>query len=242
MGLFKPLVGAAQQERSSSVEPSDRLLTPANALTAARPVLAVKAAQMLLAGEKGVGAVVAVMAATDMEGSAARYIDQRWPESGLGTSTKGAKADKYADAAALLTVAGAALLAPRVSVPGKLAVGTILLQEGYKTAWAGVRAAQYARETGQLLEIPVDHEGKEAMAEKFVALESAVLTGDTDNRMLRASFGGAALAFAGIGSWRGEKVRHGYEQIFTGLLHEHNAQIAELVAPNALPQAKQQTA
>lgn len=215
MGIFRPLIGSAQQVSGESVMPSDKLVTPANAMTASRPILAIKAAKMLLDGDRGVGSVVAIMAATDMEGSVARVIDKRWPDSGLGTSTKGAKADKYADAISLITVAGAAMLAPRVSIPGKLAVGTILAQEGYKTIWAGVRAAQYARETGELLEIPVNLEGKEAMSEKFVALESAVLTGDTDSPLLRISLGIAALSFAGIGAWRGEKVRRGYEQEFS---------------------------
>lgn len=214
MGIFRPLIGSVQQSSGESIMPSDRFITPANAMTVSRPILAIKAAKMLIDGDKGVGPVVAIMAATDMEGSVARAIDNKWPASKMGTSTKGAKADKYADAMALVTVAGAAILAPRVSVPGKLAVGTILAQEGYKTIWAGVRAAQHARETGELLEIPVSLEGKEAMAEKFVALESAVLTGDTDNPFLRTSLGIAALAFAGVGSWRGEQVRRAYEQEF----------------------------
>lgn len=227
MGVFKHLVGAAQ-EKTVTVEPSDRLLTPANAMTAARPILAVKAARMLMSGEKGVWPVVGIMAATDMEGSVARAIDDRWPDSGLGTSKHGAAGDKYADAAALLTVSGAALLAPRISLPGKMAVGTILAQEGYKIIWASVRAAQYARETGKLLDLPVTMQGKEAMAEKFVGLGSAICTGDTDNPLLRASFGAAALAFAGIGSLRGEFVRQDYEQKFNRLMQEHDHQVSKL--------------
>ncbi|MCA9331933.1 hypothetical protein KC968_03270 [Candidatus Saccharibacteria bacterium] len=234
MGIFKKFVGAAQQDGQPLTPASDKLITPANAMTATRPMLAIKAAQMLINGRSGVGPVVAIMAATDMEGSVARFIDKQWPDSGLGTSTKGTKADKYADAVALLTVAGASLLAPRISKSGKLAVGTILTQEGYKTVWAGIRAAQFANETGQLLEIPVTMEGKEAMAEKFVALESAVLTGDTDNRLLRNVLGGTALAFAGIGAYRGEKVRSQYETVYQDLLSEHlPLSIAQSVIPEA---------
>lgn len=218
MGVFRPLIDKSQGERTSEVEPSSRWLTPANVLTASRPLLAAQAARMLIKGQRGSSLVVAGMAATDMEGSVARAIDKKWPESGLGTSTKGAEGDKYADALALLTVSGAALLAPKVSPLGKAAVGTVLAQEGYKTVWAAVRAAQYANKTGELLEIPTDMEGKEAMAEKFVAIEAAVMTAETDNPYARLALGSAALGFALAGSWRGEKVRQRYDEISTELM------------------------
>src|SRR5690606_6753789 len=114
------------------------------------------------------------------------------------------------------------LIAPNVSQSGKAAVGLVLAQEGYKTVWAAIRAAQYANKTGELLEIPTDIEGKEAMAEKFVAIEAAVMTSETDNPYIRLALGSTALGFAISGSWRGEKVRQRYDEITTDLLAVHS--------------------
>lgn len=214
MGIIHNLVERSQRGGAPEVEQSDRIITPANLLSASRPALALKAASMLLHGQKGAGAVVALMAATDMEGYPARKIDKKWPESGLGTSKFGTKADTYADASAMLIVAGAALLAPRVSAPGKAAVGIVLAQEGYKTGWAALRAAQYLQATGELLEIPTDIIGKVAMVKKFVAIEAAVCTGDFDNPYIRQGLGAASLGFALAGASDGESARTSYQELF----------------------------
>lgn len=226
MGIIRNLVERSQQAGKPETTPSDKLITPATMLSASRPALAIKAARMLLHGQKGAGLVVAGMAATDMEGYPARKIDQKWPESGMGTSKFGAKADIYADASALLIVAGAALLAPRVSVPGKIAVGIILAQEGYKTGWAAIRAAQYMRASGEMLDIPTETEGKIAMVKKFAAIEAAVLTGDTDNPYARGGLGAVAIGFAIDGTVQGEIARRDYQEIFETKMEDAAAKSA----------------
>lgn len=226
MGIFKPFIGGvkdAQAFQSESHE-HDKPFTVPDILTVSRPLLAVKAASMLLNSEKGVFPIVAIMGATDMEGKVARVIDKVLPNSGLGSTEHGAAWDTYADTLAILIVAGATLRAPRVTLPAKLATATILGQEGSKTAWALTRNHAYQRATGHRLKLPSSEQGKEAMAEKLSALGLAVATNDTDNPYVRASLSAAALGFAGIGSLRGERARVAYEPMIEEMLH--NAQLA----------------
>lgn len=213
MGIFASFVQKSQpKDAEAQVTPSDRLVTPANVMSAARPLLAMKAAEMLLHGKRGVLPLAVVIAATDGEGNMARFIDKKWPESGLGTSVKGAELDPIADTMAFLTIAGAALKAPRVSLLAKSAVATVLGQEGVKTAWAVTSAIKYQKQTGSSLHIPVDVAGKEATVEKFAALTAAVATSETDNVMLRTGLGALAIACAVSGALRSERVREQYQQ------------------------------
>ncbi len=197
---------------------SANVLTPATALTATRPALAAKAARMLLRGERYVTPVVAAMAASDMEGVVARFVDKRWPEWGRGTTRFGVAADKYADVAGVLLVAGAALRAPNVSRSGKLAVAGIIGQESLKVAWAVSAGVQYKQAAGQNLDLPPSALGKEAMAEKFVGVCAAVATNDTDSDILRTAFGATALAFAGNGALRGESARRDYAEQLNAMM------------------------
>lgn len=232
MGLFAPLVKKAQgSNRIPTAELSDKLFTPANGLTAARPLMAIKIANMLIKGQKGVTPMMMVMAATDGEGNVARFIDKHWPNSGLGSSSVGADADPLADTAAMLIVAGAALRAPRVSLTGKAAVGIILGQEGVKSVWALNSARIYAAATvseehphGERLHIPVNDEGKEATIEKLVALTFATATNDFENPFVRQSLGLTALGLASVGSLRGELIRSEYEEEFNNRLVDLTAQ------------------
>ena len=167
---LSPIVNRAQSMKSGpEYLPSDRILTPATGLTIARPILGAWAAERLYHGKKGVSPIVAVMAATDMEGRLARFISKHWPESGLGVSTAGADLDPLADTAAILEVAAAALVAPRVSTLGKMAVATMFGQEGFKTKWAlGANKIYKAQTNGERLTMPVSNEGKEAMAKNLL--------------------------------------------------------------------------
>ncbi len=237
MGLLTPLVNKAQSlNHRPEATPSDRLFTPANGMTAARPILAAEIGKKLIKGERFVTPWMIALSASDAEGNVARFIDKHWPESGLGSSNLGADADPVADTLAMLIVSGAALRAPRVSMAGKIAVAGILAQEGKKTQWAISSDREHRRLTttdenpkGQKLNVPVENAGKEATLEKLIAITAAVATNDTDNSVLRAGLGVSALGFAAAGSIRGEHVRQRYEEQLDSLF----ARIAAGYSPEA---------
>ena len=248
MGIYRRFISDAETpEQKPEIDHSkDKPFTPADALTVSRPLLAIKAARMLLRGEGGVTPVVAVMAATDKEGWLARFIEDRWPESGLGITEHGETADTVGDAAAMAIITPALLLAPRVSVPAKIATATVLGQEGTKAVWALVRNNQYMDGVQQLerhyqeqlalrniaeipelpkrLQVPVTAEGKEAMAEKFTGIGFAALTNDLSPGFARHAAGAAALAFATAGSVRGEQARQDYEPQVQEMIAQVHAQ------------------
>lgn len=218
MRAFKPVL---DHIRSGKVRPdtvpSDRLITPATVMTLSRPVLAGKASLMLVRGERYVTPIVAAAAATDMEGNVARLIDKLFPNSGLGVSTKGAQLDPVADTAAVLEIASAALIGPGVSLAGKAAVTSVMGQEGFKSVWALMAASKYRKATisetipnGEMLAMPIEQIGAEAMAEKLWALVLAVATNDVDPGPLRTTLGLGALAFAAVGVTHGEQARSSY--------------------------------
>lgn len=245
MGLFRPFIKGDQLTLKEYIEHEthpelDKPFTPADALTVSRPILALKAAKMLLAGEKGATPVVAAMAATDMEGRVARFIDKKWPNSGWGCTAHGAPWDTYADTSALLIVGAATLLAPRVSKPAKAAMSMVLAQETSKAHWAFASNQEYMRHVklnrslaemllsmdlidempvlpGKL-ELPTSVDGKEAMAEKLTAAVLAVATNDFDNQVVRTGLGVGALTFASIGTIRGERARGDYEPVVHKLI------------------------
>lgn len=233
MGIFRPFLGGVKSlEEFRKVDHShDKPFTPADTLTIARPALAVKAAGMLLRGEKGAFPVVAAMGASDMEGKLARLIDKVWPDSGWGSTEHGAPWDTYADTSALLIVCSAALRAPRVTRGGKAAMVTVLGQEGVKTGWALTRNQQYQRVSGERLALPSSVAGKEAMAEKLTAVGLAVATNDTDNALLRTTLSAGALYFAVVGSWRGEQARYEYEPLIDEMKERACSDISQPVAP-----------
>lgn len=227
MGVLRPIVEFAHRDKPQEREPSKRILTPATGVSATRPALGAKAGEKLIKGEKGALPYVAAMAITDgLDGWTATLFDKLFPDSGLGRSEFGAKADQYADSVAVLEVTVATLLAPRVSWLGKAAVATVLAQEGHKIQWAVRSAKDYYAQTGELLDIPTEPEGQESMAEKLVAACAAVATGETDNRLYRASFGALAMGFASAGSLRGERVRRHYNEVFVDLMTQMTDQQA----------------
>ena len=216
--IFKPFIGEVKEPL---IEPSDRLLTPANAMTVSRPLLALFAAHLLLQPERSripVTPIVVGMAATDMEGKVARWFDKHRPEWEIGTSKIGTEGDQIADTAAILIVGAAALRAPRVSLPGKLAIVTALGQEGVKTGWALKSQFEYGLEHGGKLEIPTLPDGKAAMAEKLTGVVLGVATNDFESFRVRVALGAGAVGFAGLGAMRGEHVRQEYEATFEDMM------------------------
>ena len=210
MGLFRPIIGKGLTITPEGIEPSDRMLTPANAMTAARPVLAIAAANRLLKGQRPVTPIVFFMGASDAEGNVARFISKIAPNSGLGVSTFGEEFDPVADTAAILFVGSACLRAPRMPVTAKLAVATALGHEGFKAAWALRTNHDYQRLSGERLKIKPTIEGKESMAEKLSAIGMAVLASDFDHPIVRQTLSAGALGFATVGSLRAERQRDIY--------------------------------
>ncbi len=192
----------------------DRILTiPTVTMTAPRPVLAGVAADMLISGETLVTPWVAAALSTDMEGMLARVIDKRFPKSGLGSSSFGQKADIVADTLALMEISLAALAGPRVPILGKVAVATTLGHEGFKAAWGINKARVFKSAGGGVLYVTPTNEGKCSMAEKMVSVGLAVIASDLDAPVARQAFSAASLAFALMGTARGEIERRKYADI-----------------------------
>lgn len=204
MGILRPLVNRAQSvSPEASIAPSDKRVTPANVMTASRPLLGVWAARTLLRGKKYAVGAAFIAGITDMEGYVARKVDQKWPESGRGRSNKGKMADPIADTIMLAEVATGALLGPRVSRLGKAAVIIAIGQEAYKAQQAIRLNNTYQALTGEALDVPITMKGKEAMAEKMLGVGLATLTNSFDNSLVRTVTGAAALGFSVAGALRG---------------------------------------
>lgn len=201
-----------QPEEPDRTEASDkeRFLTPATCMTIARPILALEVGKKLVKGETGATKWLLAMGATDAEGSLARAIDRIRPGSGLGCTERGKRYDPIADTLAFLIVSSAALKAPRVSKPAKLAVATVLGTEAYKSVWAVQSGLKHRRATGQELVISPSRTGKLATVEKFMALGFTVLTNDLEPGWQRNLASAGALAAAGLGTIHGEKARRSY--------------------------------
>ncbi|MDB5164141.1 MAG: hypothetical protein JWS12_759 [Candidatus Saccharibacteria bacterium] len=215
MGVLRPVIAMTQRtDNPAEHEPSNKIITLPNALTLARPILADQAARKLVQGEKGALWLVMAMAATDMEGIPARLIDKYFPNSGRGKTKLGAEGDQVADVAAILRLGEAIRRAPRISLLGKTATALALAQETRKSVWAVKAAYRYQYYTGERLSIPTIEAGKEAMAEKLVAITFAVATHETDNPMARLALGMAAMGFAIPGALRGESVMKQYNASF----------------------------
>ncbi len=223
MGIFRPFVGGVKTvEQFQTIDHSnDQPFTPADVMTVARPLLALKAAQLLLNSEHGAFRVAAQMGFSDMEGKLARIIDILWPNSGWGTTEHGAAWDTYADTSAVLILGAAILKAPRVTRGAKIATAAVLGQEGVKAVWAIRRNAEYKAVSNQILKLPSSQAGKESMAEKLSAIGLAVATNDTDNPFMRVALTVASLYFAGVGAWRGEYARRSYNPIIDEMIAQN---------------------
>ncbi len=206
-----------EQQEIVPTGPVEHLLTPANIMTASRPLIAGYIAYKLLNEEVGVTPLMVAMAASDAEGNVARAIDRFIPDSGYGCTEIGKSLDPIADTAAFMEVAAAALKAPRVSKLGKAAVGIVLMTEAVKTGWAVSADSRYRRKTGEKLVIAPTKTGKLATAEKFVALTAAVATHDLEPGPRRTAAGIVALGAALLGAFHGENARRGYQHELTDL-------------------------
>jgi hypothetical protein len=176
-------------------------------------------------GSRSVTPYVMGMAVTDMEGSLiARPIDVLLPGKGWGSTENGQPVDTICDTSGLLIVCGAALRAPRVSLPAKAAVAGVLGTEGRKAAWAISSSLEYTRAGGEgRLDIPTSLDGKEAMVEKLFAVTLACATNDVDPGLARNTLSAAALCFAGAGGLRGERAREMYQRQFVEIMHDLGA-------------------
>lgn len=272
MGIYRRFIGGVQSpEQSRATDHStDKPVTPADALTVARPILAAVGVHRLFFTERPepvgikervktlseqVSPWVAVAGASDMEGALfARPIDRLakvFPFlEGYGSTKHGESNDKFADVAAILELAPALLISPRVSLLGKIATGIVLGQEGYKTVWALRKNSQYMNYVKQLetvravreqvhgeidfsptptlptkLELPPNESGKEAMAEKLTAIGLVAATADTKPGPLRTAFGATAVGFAVVGSLRGEGARRSYENEVATMIRDMSDQV-----------------
>lgn len=206
---------------------NDRLLTPANLMTAERLILALNIAEMIVNEEHPISPYAIGMAITDMDGKVARFFDRHFSELRLGTTNLGAIADPIVDTASIIIISSAALSSPRISIPGKIAIITILGQEGLKSAWGLKSAYNYKNLTksennihGDKLIIPVLSKGKKAMASKLVSLVCAIATNDFDDPKIRRYLGITALATAGFGSYQGETTRRIYAEQYKEIIHQ----------------------
>lgn len=212
---FEPLVESSQEINTGITNENGRILTiPTSLMTFPRPMLAMKAASMLHRGESPVTPIVALTFATDMEGAPGRLIDKYLPDSDLGTSTFGARADIVADTAALVIVGGSAIVAPRMPLVSRVAVALTFGHEGFKSVWGLNKNRLWKNAGGQgNLYIKPTLDGKCSMAEKMTSIGLAVLSSDFDEHKYRQPIAAASLAFAVIGTARGEQERQEYEGV-----------------------------
>lgn len=206
--IFNPFIGdpRAQNAPEQTVTPSQRIITPATAMTLARPVLAGIAAERLLHGKPNAFVPTLLMGASDMDGKLARFLDKHFPDLGIGSTEFGAKADTYMDAASLLLVAGAILRAPRVPLTAKTGTAMVLGRETAKAAWAYGANNKYKQAGGEgQLFIQPTKEAKAAMGEEFSCMALAALSNDLTNPLARQTAGLGALYFGATGALRGNQ-------------------------------------
>ncbi len=206
-------------------EKKDRLITPANIMTLSRPALALLVDKMLLAGEKPITPIIALMALSDMDGKVARFFDKNFPELNIGTTKIGAMGDQISDTLSILIVSSAASFAPRVSPMSKVAILSILGQEGIKSIWALKSSHNYTKlrksthnSSGDKLVLPTSKRGKKAMAEKLISLVCAIATNDTDNEFVKRGLELTSLSLAGMGIYHGEKAREEYNSQYKEMM------------------------
>ena len=189
----------------------EHLITPANLLTAARPVMALEVAHRIATGRRHTTALMLATVATDAEGTVARLVEKAAPNSGYGLTELGAAIDPIADSMAFMEIAAGALVGRRVSLLGKLGVGLVVATEGVKAKWAVKANAKHKAETGERLVIKPSGLGKAATDFKFAALFSAVRTHELEPGTERTVWGIASLATAAVGTVLGEKARRSYQ-------------------------------
>jgi phosphatidylglycerophosphate synthase len=204
MGVLRPLVKRSQSmNKNGELEPSDKWVTPANAMTASRPILGAIAAKKLVQGKPKAAVWAMVAAATDMEGIPARKIDEWKPEWHRGRSKKGKLGDPGADSSMLAELTIGTLFAPKVSLLGKLALVIVGAQETIKAVEAVSKDKEHRALTGEHLNVPITDDGKEAMIEKMGAAGLAILTNEFEHPVVRLGLGMTALGFAIAGAARG---------------------------------------
>lgn len=188
-------------------EPSERILTPATFITVLRPVFGMIAAEKNIHHKKGTFKYVAAMGFSDgADGALSRWIDRTFPNSGLGTSKFGAKADTVADPAGAVPVSVSTLVSERVPLAAKAGVAAVLTQEAAKINWARQANRDFLQAGGdEQLFIQPTKEGKAAMAEKFACLGVAALASEFDSPTVKHVLGAVALYFGVTGALRGNE-------------------------------------
>lgn len=196
-----------QNEQLPALPPSakDKLWTPANAMTAARPVLGGIAAYKFITGEKGVTPYILGAVISDGEGYVARFFDKYFPQLEIGSSDFGKKWDPIADTAAMLEIATGALISPEVNWQAKTGVGIVLGKEGRKTAWAVRNSLRYKEVTGEDLVLKPGIKGKVGTVGGFGALLAAGIVHDLGaENPLSPAIGYMGIGSAVIGAVSGE--------------------------------------
>lgn len=223
------LVQRAQAQRDTAYEAptSRKIVTPANLLSLARPVIAGCIARNI-AKKRPVRSLAAVMIATDAEGVAARKIDQLFPNCGRGATVYGTRADVMADTSALMITASALLLSPKTDFMSRMAIGLIGAQEVHKSIWAIRRNQQYRQATnGNYPTVQPSAIGKESMLEKFMTTANALSAHEAVG-VKRVVHGIAALGLGILSVLHAESARRDY-------MASTSQSIAEL---QAIPQPK----
>ncbi len=211
-------------------EPSDRIITPATIMSASRVAMAFRIAYMLHADKRGVTLWGMALGASDMEGKVARFIDRRWPESGLGTSKFGAQADTYADGAAILILCPAVVTAPHISNRSKVTMGLIGAQEVKKVAWAKSANDQYLELTerklgeAKTLYIEPTIDAKEQIARKATAGLAALATHDLRDPISRFALDATCAGFGQAGMRQAEQVYAYYDVTFQEMMEQLSRQ------------------
>ncbi len=221
---FKSIV-ESKHDREPAGEPSDKLLTPANVITAARIPLVLKAAQMLIKGDRPVSPLVAGLLVMDaVDGTTARLFDKFFPDLKIGRSKIGEPEDQWVDLAVGTILSRAILKAPQVPAASKLAAAVVMGQEGYKTAWAVHKGVNHYLKTGEVPVVKTADIGREAMIEKGFSLATAVISGDVQQPVARQALGATSLFFATLGATHGEQARQDYAETMLAQLETFQAE------------------
>lgn len=183
----------------------NKLWTPANNMTGARPVLGGIATYKFITGEKGVTPYILAGVATDGEGYVARFFDRYFPELEIGSSDIGEKWDPIADTAFMLEIAAGALASPNVNWQAKTGVGIVLGKEGRKTAWAVRNSLRYKEATGKDMVMKPKMPGKIGTVGAFGAILAAGIVHDLgkENPMSPA-IGYTGIVLGAVGTTAGE--------------------------------------
>lgn len=230
MGVYRPVIEKFQSSAKTRVRPtSEKKVTLANAMSAARPILGAVALTKLIKGKDGALIYAAAGAGTDMEGFGARLWDKAIAKLGevatvpevlkdRGTTVHGEKLDPAADLAFAAEMAVGIVCGKKTSLLAK-AAAALSMRKGYKKAtWYAETDKAYQRireERGletEKLALPVDIAGKEATVEEMMGLTLAAATSKIKNPVGRFVVGACALVHVLVADKRSEVLGEHYAQ------------------------------